>query len=94
MRMRTLHASVAANIQRVATVRGGEWSRGDRVGRARKLAKATTTDPFSGQPLKLKHTDEGWVVYSVMQNGADDGGNFIDLKDFGVAPRQLRRTNG
>jgi hypothetical protein len=31
-------------------------------------------------------TQEGWVVYSVMKNGKDDGGEFADEKDGGVAP--------
>jgi len=54
------------------------------------LPKEATIDPFSGDPLKLKHTDDGWVIYSVMQNGVDDGGDFKDLKDYGVAPRNWR----
>jgi hypothetical protein len=54
------------------------------------MPKAAVIDPYSGGPLKLKHTDDGWIVYSVMQNGTDDGGDFIDRKDFGVAPRRLR----
>jgi hypothetical protein len=56
------------------------------------LPKAATIDPFSGEPLKLKHTDEGWIVYSVMTNGIDDGGDFKGLKDYGVAPRKWRGT--
>jgi len=43
-------------------------------------------DPYSGQPLKLKLTEDGWIVYSVMQNGVDDDGDFRDSKDYGVAP--------
>lgn len=54
------------------------------------LPKEATIDPFSGEPLKLKHTDDGWIIYSVMQNGVDDGGDFHDLKDYGVAPRKWR----
>jgi len=51
-------------------------------------------DPYSGQPLKLKLTEDGWIVYSVMQNGVDDGGDFRELKDYGVAPAgKWRRTN-
>jgi hypothetical protein len=57
-----------------------------------KLPTEATIDPYSGQPLKLKHTDLGWEVYSVMENGVDDGGNFKDLKDYGVAPGKLRKT--
>lgn len=56
------------------------------------LPREATIDPFSGEPLKFKHTDDGWVVYSVMTNGVDDGGDFKDLKDYGVAPRKWRRV--
>jgi hypothetical protein len=31
-------------------------------------------DPFTGQPLKLKPTAYGVVVYSVGPDGVDDGG--------------------
>jgi hypothetical protein len=54
------------------------------------LSKEATIDPFSGEPLKLKHTDDGWLIYSVMQNGVDDGGDFTDAKDYGLAPRKKR----
>ena len=57
-----------------------------------KLPADATIDPYSGQPLKLKHSELGWVVYSVLENGVDDGGNFKDLKDYGVAPWKLRKT--
>ena len=30
------------------------------------------------------------LIYSVMQNGIDDGGDFTDLKDHGLAPRKRR----
>jgi hypothetical protein len=50
------------------------------------LAKPETIDPFSGKPLLLKHTDKGWIVYSVMRNGSDDGGDFKQLNDYGVGP--------
>jgi hypothetical protein len=56
------------------------------------LPKEATIDPFSDEPLKLKHTDDGWIVYSVMENGVDDGGDFADLKDYGLAPRGHRST--
>ena len=54
------------------------------------LPKEATIDPYSGEPLKLKHTEDGWIMYSVMQNGVDDGGDFKELKDYGVAPRESR----
>lgn len=56
------------------------------------LPREATIDPFSGEPLKLKYTDDGWIVYSVMTNGVDDGGDFMDMKDYGVAPRKWRRV--
>jgi len=52
------------------------------------LPREATLDPFSGDPLKLKHTDDGWVIYTVMQNGTDDGGDFTDHQDSGLAPRK------
>jgi hypothetical protein len=51
---------------------------------------AATIDPFDGKQLKLKHTDQGWVVYTVMLDGVDDSGNFIQLHDYGVAPLSRR----
>jgi hypothetical protein len=56
------------------------------------LPKEATIDPFSGEPLKLKHTADGWIIYSVMKNGVDDGGDFKDRKDYGLAPAKLRQT--
>lgn len=50
------------------------------------LPKEAVTDPFSGVPLIVKHTDEGWIIYSVYRDGVDGGGDFRDLKDFGLAP--------
>ena len=52
------------------------------------LPKEVTIDPFSGESLKLKHIRDNWVIYSVMQNGIDDGGDFKDQKDYGLAPRR------
>jgi hypothetical protein len=56
------------------------------------LPQEATIDPYSGEPLKLKDTDEGWIIYSVMENGVDDGGDFKAIKDYGVAPPKLRVT--
>jgi hypothetical protein len=50
------------------------------------LLESTTLDPFSGKSLVLKKDNNGWVIYSVMQNGKADGGNFKDYTDWGVAP--------
>jgi hypothetical protein len=57
------------------------------------LRQVVTIDPFDGKALKLKKTDKGWVVYTVMLNGVDDGGDFMEMKDFGVAPPRLRLTS-
>ena len=57
-----------------------------------KLPKEATIDPFDGKPLKLKHAKEGWIVYTVFSDGVDDGGTFIGMKDFGLAPAPLRMT--
>ena len=43
--------------------------------------------------LKLKHADDGWIIYSVMKNGVDDNGDFTDMKDDGLAPPRLRNVN-
>ncbi len=50
------------------------------------LPDAAKRDPFSCQPLRLKWTDEGWVVYTVFKNGTDDGGDFEDQADWGLGP--------
>ena len=33
------------------------------------------TDPFDGQPIRIKKTGSGWIVYSIGKNGVDDGGS-------------------
>ena len=52
-----------------------------------ELPKSAMIDPFSGKPLIAKHIDDGWLVYSVMENGVDDGGDFEE-KDRGLRPRK------
>ncbi|QEG36490.1 hypothetical protein [Bythopirellula goksoeyrii] len=53
------------------------------------LPESATIDPFDGKPLKLKWTDEGWIVYSVFKNGVDDGGLFDKQQDIGLRPNGL-----
>ena len=36
--------------------------------------KEIPVDPFDGQPLRYKKLDKGYVIYSVGENGIDDGG--------------------
>jgi len=41
---------------------------------------AVPTDPFDGKPLRYKHTDTGAIVYSVGEDGLDDGGKKLDAQ--------------
>ena len=50
------------------------------------LPDVAMLDPFSGKPLQLKWTDDGWVVNSVFKNGADNDGDFKDQADWGLGP--------
>jgi hypothetical protein len=47
------------------------------------LSRDDTVDPFTGEPLIVKRTDQGWVVYSVGSNEVDDGGEFEKDEDSG-----------
>jgi hypothetical protein len=40
-----------------------------------KYLAEVPTDPFSGDPLRYRHTDTGYLVYSVGYDQEDDGGN-------------------
>lgn len=42
---------------------------------------AVTEDPFSGQPLRYRRLDHGYVLYSVGPDGVDDGGRPQDATD-------------
>lgn len=51
------------------------------------LPANATTDPFDGNPLRIKHTEGGWSVYAVGKNLKDDGGKFDDQQsDVGLGP--------
>jgi len=50
------------------------------------LPASATIDPFTGKPLIFRHTDNGWLIYTVYQNGVDDGGDFSEQLDWGLAP--------
>jgi hypothetical protein len=44
-------------------------------------------DPYTGNPLQVKRTPDGWLIYSVGKNLKDDGGQIDDgLTDVGLAP--------
>lgn len=47
------------------------------------LPENAKIDPFTGEPLIIKKTVNGWSVYSVGPDKKDDGG-FFDGNDFGV----------
>jgi len=51
------------------------------------LPTETTTDPFTGRPLHVKKTADGWLIYSVGENTWDDGGLIDDGQtDVGLGP--------
>ena len=50
------------------------------------LPAASTTDPFTGNPLVVRKTDSGWFVYSVGEDLTDNSGMFKEAKDFGFGP--------
>jgi hypothetical protein len=51
------------------------------------LPREAITDPFDGQPLRIKRLPEGWLIYSVGANLQDDGGEKLDgLSDAGIGP--------
>ena len=52
------------------------------------LPTEITLDPFTGQPLQVKKTDRGWLIYSVGRDLKDDGGSLDDWKDYGVGPER------
>jgi len=39
-----------------------------------KMPRDAVVDPFSGEPLIYRRTDDGWLLYSVSLNLVDDGG--------------------
>jgi len=54
-----------------------------------ELPAEATLDPFNGKPLVFHATEAGWLIYSVSQNGTDDGGDFKEQHDWGLAPNPL-----
>jgi hypothetical protein len=55
-----------------------------------KLPTQMTMDPYTGDPLLIKQTEAGPIVYSVGRNQKDDGGKLGDeLEDVGVGPLEL-----
>ncbi len=44
-------------------------------------------DPYNSQPLHLRKTPAGYLVYSVGKNLADDGGKLDGVTDIGAGPK-------
>jgi hypothetical protein len=55
-----------------------------------ELPAESLADPFGAGPLQARLTDDGWLIYSVLNNGVDDGGDFRERRDYGVAPARHR----
>jgi len=51
-----------------------------------ELPAEAMLDPFSGKRLFFRATESGWLIYTVYQNGIDDGGTFSKQEDWGLAP--------
>jgi hypothetical protein len=49
------------------------------------------TDPFDGQPLRVKKLPQGWLIYSVGPNRIDDGGVLDNKTDVGLGPPGYER---
>jgi hypothetical protein len=56
------------------------------------LPPEAVRDPFADGPLRATLTDAGWLIYSVMTNEQDDGGDFREQRDYGVTPPGERRA--
>jgi hypothetical protein len=71
-------------------IQAHELDGGDAVPKLEELGlpPETTLDPFNGEPLHVKKLPEGWLVYSVGENGKDDGGKWDDMVkgDVGIGP--------
>jgi len=57
------------------------------------LDRDTTLDPFSGQPLRYRVAGDGFTVYSVGDNGRDDGGALDELLAKGAMPGRGQRPD-
>ena len=53
------------------------------------LPVEATLDPVNGEPLRLKKTPQGWLIYGVGANLSDDDGQLENLLDVGVGPSEV-----
>jgi hypothetical protein len=72
-------ARVALVIERYRLAHGGLPERLDQL--VPGDLKAVPEDPFDGKPLRYRRLDRGYVVYSVGEDGKDDGGKEQPPKD-------------
>ena len=52
------------------------------------LPAEAITDPYTGEPLRIKKTVNGWLIYAVGENLTDDGGDLEKMKDVGLGPTE------
>jgi len=50
------------------------------------LPAEATIDPYSGAPLILKSSPQGWTVYAIGKDDQDNGGAVNDQRDIGLGP--------
>ena len=53
------------------------------------LPVEATLDPVNGEPLQIRRTPQGWLIYGVGANLTDDGGQLEDDLDVGVGPSEV-----
>ncbi|MBC8289823.1 MAG: hypothetical protein H8E37_05850 [Planctomycetes bacterium] len=51
------------------------------------LLKSAPIDHFDGKPLKYVHGKDRFLIYSIGQNGEDDGGRWFGDEPSGDDPR-------
>jgi hypothetical protein len=75
--LRCAAAALAAERYRLAK---GEWPE-SLHGLVPAYLPAVPKDPFSGEALRLRRVEDGLVIYSVGEDGKDDGGNLQHLTE-------------
>ena len=68
-------AEAIARLRAMQTALVVEQSRNKTGALPEKLVDPIPADPFDGQPLRYKKLAKGYVVYSVGEDGKDDGGD-------------------
>jgi hypothetical protein len=69
--LRCAIVAVAAERYRRAQ---GHWPKNVGALKEAGYLQAIPADPYNGQPLLWRRLDDGWVVYSIGPDGADNGG--------------------